>query len=424
VTLRLATLAALCALLAAPAAIVSPATAAEPAFAGGAGASGVQAGEAEAVERFVHALREIRGRYIEPMSERELADIAIRAMAGRDRWSAYVGPEEYSTMRAENDGAFAGLGIRYEPQDGRVRITEALPGSPAERVGLRTGDVILAVDHRPVDAKELAAVRHMLSGPEGTAVSLTVRRDGQAAPFDVSVVREEIKVPSVKHAAVGNVGYIRILKFDRRTHPAVADAIRSLRARIGPDLRGFVLDLRNNPGGLVHSSVRVADAFLEEGTILTARGRDPEANRVYTARAGDETGGLPLVVLVNGKSASAAEILAGALKDHRRAVILGSKTFGKGVIQSIIPFDGGSALKLTTARYFTPAGHSIHEVGITPDEAVSAEDTGPASVPPQAAQDQPFARALSLLTAGSAPRPQRAAGRSGTGDEDLSAKRP
>ncbi|HEY0836038.1 MAG TPA: S41 family peptidase [Azospirillum sp.] len=407
VTLRRAALAALCALALVPAAITSRTAAAEDRLAEGAHASPAQAGEAEAVERFVHALREIRSRYIEPVSDRELADIAIRAMAGRDRWSTYVGPGEYRAMRAENDGAFAGLGIRYEPHDGRVRITEALPGSPAERSGLRAGDVILAVDRRAVDAQELGTVRQLLSGPQGTAVSLTVRRDGQAAPFDVSVTREEIQVPSVKHAAVGTVGYIQILKFDRRTYTGVTVAIRALRERIGPELRGFVLDLRNNPGGLVNASVKVADAFLEQGTILSAKGRNPEANRVYTARAGDETGGLPLVVLVNEKSASASEILTGALKDHRRAVVVGAKTFGKGIIQSIIPFDGGSALKLTTARYFTPAGHSIHEVGIMPDEVVAADPASPAPFPPQAAEDQQLARALSMLAGGQAPQPQR-----------------
>ncbi|HYD68107.1 S41 family peptidase, partial [Azospirillum sp.] len=353
------------------------------------------------------ALREIKSRYVEPMSDQELTDIAIRAMAGRDRYSAYLPPAEYKTMRAENEGAFTGLGLRYEPQGEHVRITDTVPGSPAERAGLRAGDLIRAVDQQAVDGQEMATVKQLLSGPLGAAVSLTVSRDGAPAPFDVSVTREEIKVPSVKHAALGAVGYIQIMRFDRQTYSGVSTALRSLRERAGPELRGFVLDLRHNPGGLVNASVKVADAFLEQGTILTAKGRDPDANRTYTARAGDEAGGLPVVVLVNGKSASAAEILTGALKDHRRAVVIGTRTFGKGIIQSIIPFDGGSALKLTTARYFTPSGHSIHEVGIAPDETVAMDDAKPAPFPPNAAVDQPLARALSILTAGPASRPQR-----------------
>ena len=407
---RFAILASLCALLAAPAAVTMSgmAIAAEDPFAQDAHSVPVQRREAEAVERFVHALREIKSRYVEPMSDRELTDIAIQAMAGRDRYSAYVRPDEYRKIRSEQDGAFAGLGIRYEPQGNHIRIAEALPGSPAERAGLRAGDVIVAVDRQAIEGQEMATVKQLLSGPEGASVSLTVSRDGVPALFDVSVTRAEIKVPSVKPMAMGSVGYIQILKFDRQTYSGTSVAIRSLRERIGPDMRGFVLDLRNNPGGLVSASVKVADAFLEQGTILTARGRDRGASRIYTAHAGDEAGGLPIVVLVNGKSASAAEILTGALKDHRRAVVVGTKTFGKGIIQSIIPFDGGSALKLTTARYFTPGGHSIHEVGIVPDETVAMDDSKPAPFPPNAADDRQIARALSMLTAGQVPHSQRA----------------
>jgi len=397
---RLSTLSALCALLLAPAIVtLSREAFAEESSAEHAHATVSQRSEAEAVERFVRALREIKNRYVEPLSDQELVDAAIRAMAARDRYSTYLKPDEYRRTTAENDGIFAGLGIRYEPQGSRVRITEAIPGSPAERAGLRLGDVILAVDQQAVDGHELTTVRQLLSGPLGASVSLTVMRDGQPTPFDVSVVREEIRMPSVRQAAVGAVGYLQILKFDRQTYAGVNTAIRTLRDQLGPDLRGFVLDLRNNPGGLVNASTKVADAFLEQGTILTVRGRDRDSNRTYTARPGDETSGLPMVVLVNGKSASASEILTGALKDHRRAVVVGTKTFGKGIIQSVMPFGGGGALKLTTARYFTPAGSSIHEVGIMPDEVVAMDEAKPAPFPPKPMDDPQLARALSILTA-------------------------
>ncbi|MDQ2105501.1 S41 family peptidase [Azospirillum isscasi] len=401
--LRLATAAALFAFLAIPAGM----TAGRSAQAGDSVAY-AHSTESEEVDRFVRALRTIRGQYVEPLTDRELVDIAIKAMAGRDRYSAYLDDGEYRQLQAANDGAFAGLGIRYEAHGTRVRIAETVPESPAEAAGLRSGDVILAVDQQPVGGPELATVKQMLSGPEGAAVSLTVLRAGTPDPFEVSVVRGKLRIPSVRLAAVGTVGYIRIVRFDRQTHTGVSAAIRSLRDRIGPGIGGFVIDLRDNPGGLVQASVLVADAFLDKGTILTARGPGRGADKTYTATPGDETGGLPLVVLVNGRSASAAEILTGALKDHRRATVIGTTTFGKGIIQSVIPFDGG-ALKLTTARYYTPSGQSIHQTGIQPDETIavtgadSAGDGGQSATPPgsipNAADDQVFARALSILRA-------------------------
>ncbi|AIB16613.1 hypothetical protein ABAZ39_32770 (plasmid) [Azospirillum argentinense] len=401
--LRLVTAAALCAFLAIPGGM----TTGRSAQAAGDSIPYGHSTEAEEVDRFLRALRTIRGQYVEPLTDHELVDIAIRAMAGRDRYSAYLDDGEYRQLQASNDGAFAGLGIRYEAHGTRVRIVETVPESPAEAAGLRSGDVILAVDQQPVGGAELATVKQMLSGPEGAAVSLTVLRAGTPDPFEVSVVRGKLRIPSVRLAAVGTVGYIRITRFDRQTATGVSTAIRSLRERIGSDIGGFIIDVRDNPGGLVQASVRVADAFLDKGTILTARGPGRGADKTYTATPGDETDGLPLVVLVNAKSASAAEILTGALKDHRRATVIGTTTFGKGIIQSVIPFDSG-ALKLTTARYYTPSGQSIHQIGIQPDETIAepaAEDgqsVPPSNGIPNAANDQAFARALSIL------RPQSA----------------
>ncbi|WP_051340810.1 S41 family peptidase [Azospirillum halopraeferens] len=361
----------------------------------------VRDSEREAVDLFIQALRSVRSSYVEPMSNRELAEIAIGAMAGRDKYSKYMNAADYQEMQQTTRGVFAGIGVRYAPDGNRYRIIEVIEGSPAEQAGLRHGDVILAVDRHSVSEQDQASVNRLIRGANGTSVTLTILRGDAANPMDLAVVRGTVTVPSVKHAAVGQVGYIRIGRFDRQTYPGVNKAIRELRAEIGPALRGFVIDVRNNPGGLVRASVDVADAFLEDGTILTSRGRDRAANRTYTATAGDETGGAPVVVLVNGRSASASEILTGALKDHGRATVIGSKTFGKGVIQSILPMKEGAAIKLTTARYFTPAGHSIHEVGIQPHEQIGPDTEANLDWQerPDAATDQPLARALAILNA-------------------------
>ncbi|MGQ9369663.1 S41 family peptidase [Azospirillum sp. ST 5-10] len=393
---------ALCAFLALP-----PSSFAEPAGQDGTGdpsmavawAGDQDRAEKEAVDLFLKALRRIRSSYVEPISDRELAEIAVGAMAGRDRYSKYMNAADYQEMQQSTRGVFAGIGVRYVPADEHYRIIEVMGDSPAEHAGLREGDVILAVDRQPVAAQDQASVNRMIRGDDGTPVTLTVLRGQGGNPLDVSIVRGKVVVPSVKHTALGEIGYIRIGRFDRQTYPGVSTAIRDLRAQIGPALRGYVIDLRNNPGGLVRASVDVADAFLEGGVVLTSRGRDRGANRSYSATPGDETGGRPLVILVNERSASASEILTGALKDHHRATVLGTKTFGKGIIQSVIPLKEGSAIKLTTAKYFTPAGTSIHGVGIQPDEqvGVGVEIDLDWQDKPNPAADQVLARALSVL---------------------------
>lgn len=382
-------------------------------------------GEAEAVELFTKALRRIRGSYLEPMSDRQLAEIAIAAMAERDRYSKYLNPADVKQLDAETRGEMTGIGIRYRKDGERVRVADVLPGSPADKAGMRTGDALVQVEGRMVSTLDMAEVGRLVRGREGVPVRLTLERDGAPAPIELIVERASMTVPSVRWGMAGRVGYIRIARFDRRTSPGVGEALAALRA--GSGLRGIVLDLRDNPGGLVRAAVDVADAFLGGGTILTSLARDGNASRVHVARPGDESGEAPLVVLINNRSASSAEILAGALQDHGRAVLVGTKSFGKGVIQNVYPLPGGSAVKLTVARYQTPAGHAIHQIGIAPDVIVDGPESPSLTAAgiPDAASDQPFARALKLLDAApgrpgagavaATPRPATAGAGLGTG---------
>lgn len=382
-------------------------------------------GEAEAVELFTKALRRIRGSYLEPMTDRQLAEIAIAAMAERDRYSKYLNPADVKQLDAETRGEMTGIGIRYRKDGERVRVADVLPGSPADKAGMRAGDALVQVEGRMVSTLDMAGIGRLVRGREGVPVRLTLERDGAPAPIELILERASMTVPSVRWGMAGRIGYIRIARFDRRTSPGVGEALAALRASAG--LRGIVLDLRDNPGGLVRAAVDVADAFLGGGTILTSLARDGNASRVHTARPGDESGEAPLVVLINNRSASSAEILAGALQDHGRAVLVGTKSFGKGVIQNVYPLPGGSAVKLTVARYQTPAGHAIHQIGIAPDVIVDGPEspTLTAAGIPDPASDQPFARALKLLdaapgrpgagTVASTPRPATAGAGLGAG---------
>jgi carboxyl-terminal processing protease len=350
--------------------------------------------ESEALDRILRALRQIRGSYVDPISDRELADIAIEAMAKRDRYSQYLPPAEYEATLAHNDGTFTGIGIRYEPAGDRFRIVETMQDSPAAEAGLKVGDIIDSVDGQPIAGQEIASLRRMIGGPAGVPVTLTVSRDGLQKPIETRLVRRKVAQSSVKSSMLGTVGYIRIRNFDCQTYSGLSEALDTMRDQ---KLTGLVLDLRDNPGGLVSASVKVADALLEGGPILTSKGRDHKSNRSYTATPGDESGGVPVAVLVNGRSASASEILAGALKDHGRATVVGTRTFGKGVIQTLLPQSEGSAIKLTTARYYTPSGASIHGVGITPDIVVPDEAEHAWGTAPTVQQDVQLARALEAL---------------------------
>jgi len=358
--------------------------------------------EEQAVQLFVRALREVRERYVDRMSERELAEIAVQAMVGRDRWSKYMDEGQYRDIQADNQGSLVGIGIRFEVKENAARVTETFLGSPAAEAGLRAGDLIQDIDGRTLAGLTVDQVRALIRGEEGSAVRVTVATpDG--ARREVSLRRRAVTVPSVAHTTVDGIGYVRIGKFDQQTVPGFEAALKGFRR--GPALAGIVLDLRDCPGGLVDASVEIADALLEGGKIITTEGRDRRADDTVSARPGDDTGGLPVVVLVNGRTASAAEILAGALQDNHRAVLVGTKTFGKGVIQSTRPLPGGGAIRLTTARYITPSGRKVHEVGIMPDfQLGSAESTPvPWGARPDPAEDVQLAQAMTLLGQGTRP---------------------
>jgi len=362
----------------------------------------VPAEEAAAVELFLDAMRRVRGSYIEPTTPEELARIAVSAMAERDRWSSYMDPEAYRENRRSTGGRTAGVGIRYRATEDGALILDVIPGSPAAEAGLAPGDLVLEVGGRSLRGLDMVEVREMMRGGDGAELSLLVARGEDDEVSQIRLERREIEVPSVRAAAIGTVGYLRIERFDRLTHPGVRDALRGLAEEIGPGVAGWVVDLRGNPGGLVSASVRVADEFLDDGAILSAVGRARGSTRTHIASDGQLALGLPTVVLVDARSASASEILAGALKDRGRAVLVGDRTFGKGVIQAIYPTADGGAIKLTTARYLTPSGAAIHEVGIEPDEVVeAAAPLGPLpGGAPDPAADPQLARALELLGAG------------------------
>ncbi|HYC03731.1 MAG TPA: S41 family peptidase [Azospirillaceae bacterium] len=399
-TLRRILLAAVFSAVLLPAAAPAQETSAGPAHQAGSGEQ-TRFTEGDAVQLFVRALREVRERYVEPLSERELAEIAVQAMVGRDRWSKYYDEGQYRDVQADNQGSLVGVGIRFNVKPEGAEIAESFTDGPAAQAGLRSGDRILAIDGKPLAGLNADQVRTLIRGEEGSAVTLTLAA-GEGARRDLRLVRKAITVPSVGGKNIDGFGYVRIAKFDQQTVPGFQAALRQISAQGRP--RGLVIDLRDNPGGLVDACVKLADALLERGRILETRSRNRDGE-IIEANAGDDTGGLPIVLLVNKNSASAAEILAGALQDNRRALLVGARTYGKGVIQSTRPVPGGGAIRLTTARYLTPAGHQVHEQGITPDFVLGAPDAAP--VPwgerPDPANDVQLAQALTLLSQGGAP---------------------
>jgi carboxyl-terminal processing protease len=289
-----------------------------------------------------------------------------------DPHSAYMDPDAFSDMQVTTRGEFGGLGIEVTMEDGLVKVVSPMDDTPASRAGLLSGDVISAINGESIEGLSLSDAVDQMRGEVNTPITLTIVRQDVAAPFDVSLVREIIRVQSVRSRVEGDIGYIRITTFSEQTFEGLQKAIDKIEAEVGPGkVRGYILDLRNNPGGLLEQAIDVADAFLDHGEIVSTRGRHPEDTQRYNARSGDLVEGVPVIVLVNGGSASASEIVAGALQDHRRATVLGSRSFGKASVQTIIqlgPQNG--ALRLTTARYYTPSGRSIQARGIEPDIAV------------------------------------------------------
>jgi len=330
---------------------------------------------------FAEVFGKIKDGYVDPTDDAELLRDALRGMlSGLDPHSAFLGPKAFRAMRESAEGRFGGLGIEVIGERGVIKVVAPLDDTPAQRAGIQPGDVIVKLDGRPVRAMTLREAVDAMRGAPGSAIVVTLSRGGGDA-FDLEMRRAVIKIPSVKSEVLepGFI-YLRITAFQGGTGASLRAAIE--RHRRAGDIRGLVLDLRNNPGGVLQSAVAVSDAFLDAGVIVSVRGRGADADHAFHATAGDLTADAPLVALVNGGTASAAEIVAGALQDHRRAIIMGARTFGKGSVQTVLPVNNGGALKLTTARYYTPADRSIQARGIAPDIALAA-------APPAAAERAP-----------------------------------
>jgi carboxyl-terminal processing protease len=327
----------------------------------------------EDLRTFTEIFAKIKNDYVETVEDKDLLQNAIRGMlSGLDPHSSYLLPEDYRQLQQGTSGEFGGLGIEVGMEDGFVKVIAPIDDTPASRAGMEAGDLIIRLDDTPVKGMTLAEAVKIMRGKPGSEIVLTVVRDGRDAPFKVTIVRDVIKVRSVKSRVLEEgYGYLRITQFQTRTGENLREAIAKLREESGGRLDGLVLDLRNNPGGVLSAAVSVSDAFLTDGIIVYTDGRLDDAKLKFNAKPTDVLDGAPIVVLVNGGSASASEIVAGALQDHRRAIIMGEKTFGKGSVQTILPMENGSALKLTTARYYTPSGVSIQAEGITPDIEVA-----------------------------------------------------
>jgi carboxyl-terminal processing protease len=293
-----------------------------------------------------------------------------------DPHSSYMDAKAFADMQIQTKGEFGGLGIEVTMADGLIKVVSPIDGTPAAKAGVKPGDYIAAIDGTPVQGMDLNKAIDKMRGKPGTAITVTILRKGAKKPFDLTMKRAVIKVASVKWHREGDIGYIRLTSFTERTDPGLRKAVTDLKKKIGArNIKGWVLDLRNNPGGLLDQAIDVSDDMLNSGEIVSTRGRHPQDTQRYNAKRGDVLNGKPVVVLINGGTASAAEIVSGALQDHKRATVLGMTSFGKGSVQTIIPLGGGDgALRLTTARYYTPSGHSIQATGIQPDIAVAESD--------------------------------------------------
>lgn len=319
------------------------------------------------IQTFAAVFRAVRNAYVDQVGGERLMQDAIRGLlAGLDPHSEYLDRSMLTSLDEDSRGAYAGLGVEVLYVDGLLRVVSPIDDTPAARAGIKSGDIITRIDGEPVPSGDGQQAVDKLRGEAGSEIALTIAREGSEEPLELSLKREVIKVASVRTRTLepGFI-YLRVAQFQQHTASEVREKLRRAMAR--GRLRGAVLDLRSNPGGLLDAAVEVADVFIDEGAIVSTRGRIDSANESFNATRGDLADGAPLVVLVDGGTASAAEIVAGALKDHHRAVILGQRTFGKGSVQSVLPLDGGDALKLTTARYYTPAGTSIQAAGIEPD---------------------------------------------------------
>jgi carboxyl-terminal processing protease len=332
-----------------------------------------QASHAETYELlnlFGDVFERVRADYVEEASDEKLIESAVNGMlSALDPHSGYLNAKRYDEMKVQTHGSFGGLGIEVTMEGGLVKVVSPIDDTPAFNAGIEPGDLITHLDGEQVLGLELSEAVDKMRGPVGSKLKLTIRREGKD-PFDVTITRAIIKIKSVRSRLEGKVGYLRISSFNEQTGPGVEQEIKKLKEEAGGELQGIVLDLRNNPGGLLSQAIAVSDAFLDKGEIVSTRSRRPGDAQRFNARPGDVANNLPVVVLINAGSASASEIVAGALQDHGRAILLGTKSFGKGSVQTIIPLGSRGAMRLTTARYYTPSGRSIQAVGIEPDIVV------------------------------------------------------
>ena len=323
------------------------------------------------LDLFGDVFERVRADYVEKPDDSKLVESAINGMlAGLDPHSAYINPHSFRDMQVQTRGEFGGLGIEVTMEDGLIKVVAPIDDTPAAKAGVMANDVITHLDDAAVQGLTLNQVVDKIRGPVNTKIKLTIVREGAEKPIEVTIVRDIIRVKSVRwHPEGSDIGYIRITQFNEQTTDGLKQAINELNAQLGADkIKGYVVDLRNNPGGLLDQAISVSETFLERGEIVSTRGRNPEETQRFNARHGAMIKGKPLIVLINGGSASASEIVAGALQDQKRATLIGTRSFGKGSVQTIIPLGAGiGALRLTTARYYTPSGRSIQATGITPD---------------------------------------------------------
>ena len=324
----------------------------------------------EKLDLFSDVLEKINKGYVKEIDQSEVIDGAINGMLqSLDPFSAYMSPESFKNMNVETSGEFGGLGIEVTMESGFVKVITPMEDSPADKVGVKAGDYIIKINEKQVKGLNLMEAVNLMRGKIGTPINITIRRLDVEEDLKFVIVRDKIKVREVSSAIKENVGYIRLSAFNEQSGDQLLNKIKDF-SKTNKNLNGYILDLRNNPGGLLSQAVKISDAFLDSGEIVSIKGRDKNDIKIYTARKGDALKGKPLIILINRGSASASEIVSGALKDHKRAILLGEKTFGKGSVQTIIPLKNKGGLRLTTAKYYLPSGTSISEIGVEPDIVV------------------------------------------------------
>jgi len=327
----------------------------------------------EKLDLFGDILETINKEYFKQINEGEVIDGAINGMLqSLDPYSSYMSPKTFKNMNTETKGEFGGLGIEVTMEAGLVKVISPIDDTPADKAGIKSGDYIIKLDNKQVKGLTLDEAVSTMRGKSGTPITLTIRRIDVDDPIIVKIVRETIKTKSVVSEVKENIGYLRLRSFNEKSGDELIDKIREI-SKNKPNITGYILDLRNNPGGLLSQAIKISDAFLDSGEIVSTKGRDPKDIKVYNSKKGDEINGKPLIVLINRGSASASEIVAGALKDHKRAIVVGEKSFGKGSVQSIMPLSNGGGLRLTTAKYYLPSGETIEEIGVQPDIKVEQQ---------------------------------------------------